>query len=309
MGIRRFITDLGDLRRGVVALFEEEGEADDRASYRLAMSAQKFTRQTKEVVDDKLAFSATLMRAGEVSAANRLLEEFERDVRNEEAALIETVNEVKVAESMRRERTTRVRLARTLAAATLGSALLTFSAAGMAVAGYLRDRTITQSRPQVRTADVSVPLTEKVKAPHRSMRRLRIGDVHLVLTKSQFAKLRALTGGGSIDETGLRDLLSVLPQSLADRLSEAIGAASTQADEVTSTLETVASEAVKELPKHHHAAKAEAPSDEEAEQPPSDQDQDASPEPKQSPDDDSTPKDGDGGDDDGDGQSPLPLKP
>ena len=306
MGIKRFMTDLGDLRRGVVALFEEDAEAADRASYRLAVSAQKFSRQTKEVVDDKLSFSATLMRAGEVSAANRLLEEFERDVRNEEAALIETVNEVKVAESLRRQRTVRVRLARSLAAATLGSALLTFSAAGMAVAGFFRERAVTNSRPALQAAEAGAPTSPNIKVDRQNLRRLRIGDVHFMLTKSQFLKLRELTGGGSIDETGLRDLLNSLPPTLADRLSEAIGVASAEVEDVTTTLETVAAETMKELPKHKHAARAAATSD-EAEDASSD---DASPEPEPSPSDqESTPSDDDS-DDEGDGGGPpIPIKP
>jgi hypothetical protein len=310
MGIRRFITDLGDLRRGVVALFEEDAEADNRASYRLAVSAQRFSRQTKEVVDDKLSFSATLMRAGEVNAANRLLEEFERDVRNEEAALIETVNEVKVAESIRRQRTVRVRLARSLAAATLGSALLTFSAAGMAVAGFFRERAVIHSSPEIRTADALKGGSRHADAHGPQLRRLRIGDVHLMLTESQFQRLRQLTGGGSIDETSLDHLLSVLPQPLADKLQEAIGVASAQAEDVTSKLETVASEALKDLPKHKHEAKAES-SDNEAQGDAPAQD-DASPEPEPSPDDqNSTPSDGGKGGDDGDGSDlpPVPLKP
>ncbi|HET7483141.1 MAG TPA: hypothetical protein VFK89_09810 [Actinomycetota bacterium] len=315
MGIRRFAHDLGDLRRGVAALFDDtESEAEDRASYRLAVSAQKFSRQAKEVVDDKLSFSATLMRAGEVNAANRLLEEVEREVRDEEAALIETVNEVKVAESIRRQRSVRIRLARSLVAATLGSALLTFSAAGMAVAGFFRDRAVTEPRPVVRAEGAPQRVSQQAVAPDKQLRRLRIGDVHLMLTKSQFQRLKALTGGGSIDASGLSELLNVLPGPLADKLQEAIGAASTQAEEVTTTLESVASD-VKELPKRKHITKEET-ADAQADDTQTPPDEDASPQPEESPSDDqnSTPDDGDsqtdpGSGDEGDGHSPIPLRP
>ena len=162
MGIKRAIGDLRELHQSVVELFDDDRTAEAEASFQITRSAQRFSKNTKEVVDDKLSFSATLMRAGEVQAANRLLAEVEHEVREEEAALIETVNEVKVAQSLRRERVTRLRLAKMLAVATIGSALLTFSAAGMAVAGFLRDRAEEVSRPQDETAGVFVGIPSKV---------------------------------------------------------------------------------------------------------------------------------------------------
>ena len=197
----------------------------EEAGYELAVSARNFSRNTQAVVDDKLNFSATLMRAGEVAAANRLLEEFERDVREEEAALIERVNEVKVAEAVRREGMTRVRLARVLAVALVGSSLLSFSAAGMALAGLLKDRAAdsTGDRVHVRVAD-SDQLAARVASARsdqpRSLRRVRIGDVKLLLTMSQLRTIREL--GGTVDASELQGIIELLPQPLAEKVQHAI---------------------------------------------------------------------------------------
>src|SRR5688572_22772693 len=128
----RMARDLRDLYRGFVELLSVPEDSAE-ASYEIAKSARRFTTNAQAAVDDKLNFSATLMRAGEVEAANRLLKEFHDDVREEEVALIERVNEVKAAEAVRREGLTRTRLARLLAVAVVGSGLLSFSAAGMAL--------------------------------------------------------------------------------------------------------------------------------------------------------------------------------
>jgi len=225
MGIRRALGDFRELHRSVVELFDDDRAAEAEASLQIAKSARRFSQNTKEVVDDKLSFSATLMRAGEVHAANRLLAEVEHDVREEEAALIETVNEVKVAQTMRRQRVTRLRLARMLAVATMGSALLTFSAAGMAGAGFLRDRAEGISRPSAE-GNIRVSLNrQRDVAPTENadskLRRLRIGEVDLLVTKQQLKALREITDG-SIDPEGLDDLLDALPAPLADQIEQAI---------------------------------------------------------------------------------------
>src|SRR5918999_655167 len=62
------------------------------------------------------------------------------EARQEEDAKLEQVNEVKVARAARRERITRMRLARSLAVAMLGAAVMATSAAGMAFASFLEDR-------------------------------------------------------------------------------------------------------------------------------------------------------------------------
>ena len=315
MGIRRAWSDLQELHRSVVELFDDDRTAEAEASYQLARSAQKFSRNAKEVVDDKLSFSATLMRAGEVQAANRLLAEVEHEVREEEAALLETVNEVKVTQSLRRERVTRLRLAKMLAVATVGSALLTFSAAGMAVAGFLRDRAeaIADSPEDARSriAEFAEARNEALRADQKTMRRLRIAGVDLLLTKSQFKTLRELTGGGSIDSAGLADLLSVLPQPLADRIEEAITVADAEMTAAQGDVETVLADPGKAIDRKKRAAKkAEEEAQQEASQP------EGNPTPEPSPSDNETPPEDDGGDSEGgseeeggDGGPPLPIGP
>jgi hypothetical protein len=319
MGIKRAIGDLRELHQSVVELFDDDRTAEAEASLQIARSAQRFSQNTKEVVDDKLSFSATLMRAGEVQAANRLLAEVEHEVREEEAALIETVNEVKVAQSMRRERVTRLRLARMLAVAMLGSALLTFSAAGMAVAGFLRDRAEEVSRPQDRQAPVRLATRDgqiSVRDADKKSRRLRIGNVKVLLTKEQFKTIKELTGGGEIDSAGLADLLSSLPATLASRIQEAITVAEAEVAEAETTVETVAAPN-KVLERKKRAAKKAAAAEQEAAA-----EEEATPEP--TPADEEKPNDGEtpapdeeeGGDtgqgpeeEGGDGGLPGPLGP
>lgn len=313
MGMRRALGDFKELRDSVVELFDDGRSEEAEASLRITKSAQRFTKNTKEVVDDKLSFSATLMRAGEVQAANRLLAEVEQNVREEEAALIESVNEVKVAQSMRRARVTRLRLARMLAVATLGSALLSFSAAGMAVAGFLRDRAEATSRPN----DDGVPLASTTSSGQwgsaaNSMRRLKIGDVDVLLTKSQFERIRALTAGGSGSIDELEELLNVLPEPLAAQLKEAITIAEAETAEAQANVETVVAQVEKETTRKKRAAKKAAAEAQEE----SAEEQDPTPEPSPSEDDknDSSgeEEDGDSGgteEEGGDTGPPVPIKP
>ena len=324
MGIRRAIGDLRELQQSVVELFDDDRTAEAEASLQIARSAQRFSKNTKEVVDDKLSFSATLMRAGEVQAANRLLAEVEHEVREEEAALIETVNEVKVAQSMRRERVTRIRLARMLAVATLGSALLTFSAAGMAVAGFLRDRAESVSRPEgnrVNGAATAVAQNASAaKTDRKTMRRLRIGDVDLLLTKSQFKTLKQLTGGADIDTAGLQDLLSALPGGLADRIEEAIIVADGEVASTEADVESIVASADRTIARKKRAAKKAAAQAQAEEQEAAADEEQATPEPTPSEEEkkeETTPEEEeDGGDsgetseeEGGDGGPPLPIKP
>ena len=189
-------------------------EADREASLELAVSAKRFTERTTEVLDDKLSFSAALMRAGEVEAANRLLAEVEKEVLDEEAALFEAVNEVKVARSMDPQNMSRGRLARTLALAMLTSSILAFSAVGMAVAGLFRgDRSVIdmQARAQERS-DTAVLGTRIARS---SKHAIDIAGVRLRLTDAQLQRYQELTSG-AVDEEGLEIfLLNVLPPQQA----------------------------------------------------------------------------------------------
>ena len=316
MGIRRAWGDLRELHREVVELFDDDRSAEAEASFQLFNSAQKFSRNTQEVVDDKLSFSATLMRAGEVQAANRLLAEVEQEVREEEAALIETVNEVKVSQSMRREQVTRLRLAKMLAVATIGSALLTFSAAGMAVAGFLRDRAEAiagspddgSAATQIAQANVTDSRVER-----KAMRRLRVGDVDVLLTKSQFKTLRELTGGGDIDTASLADLLSVLPDPLATQIEEAITVAESEVTTAQGDVETVLADPGRAIERKKRAAR-KAAAETQQEEPATQPQDEPTPEPSPS-DDDNRANDDEGGDsgtseeEGGDGGPPLPIDP
>lgn len=195
-------------------------QADLADNLELAVSAQRFSRRTTAVVDDKLSFSAALMRAGEVDAAQRLLAEVEEEVLIEEAALIERVNEVKVSRSMSHEHMTRGRLARTLAVAMLGSSLLAFSAAGMAVVGLFRenDRAIHDSNARS-DGGGGATLASHDGAGDRGARRQNIAGISVRMTPAQKKRYKELQKNGFADEDELeRFLLELLPTPLADKI-------------------------------------------------------------------------------------------
>jgi hypothetical protein len=290
MGLRSFFDDLGEMRTNLSELLAADTAEEQAASRQIAESASGFSRRARAVVDDKLSFSATLMRAGEVSAAARLLAEVEETVRNEEVALIETVNEVKVAQAVRRGRITRLRLARSLAVAMLGACLLAFSAVGMAVAGAFQDKDERvalanlrgQRSDQVgnsRSGDIS-PSTSRL------VRRLQIGDVKLVLTQGQFRRLTALAGDG-LDESALTDVLALLQGALAEKVEEAIAIANEAVDDVPQVVLDVVPVAKKsERAKDKAAGQNEQPQEEQSPEPspqPSDQEEEPEPEPEPQP--------------------------
>lgn len=286
-----FRDDLKALRRAFADLLAHEHDDED-AGFKLASSARLFTRRTKAVVDDKLSFSATLMRAGEVEAANRLLAEVESDVRTEEAALIESVNEVKTAAAVRRERVTRTRLARTLVAATVGVGLMSFSAIGMAVAGWLEDRA-RQAEVLAAQAEFAGPGQEarrliEVAGTRISKPRIKIGGVRIdnKLTPAEIRTLNRLTAAS--DGDGIEQLLlGVLSPELARRVREVLVETTTAAEDAGETVEAVTTDVTKKTKKKAKKAKSET--------------QEPKPEPTEDPSDD---PDGGGsggsGDDDGD---------
>jgi hypothetical protein len=203
--------------------------AEDRAAgFELATSTRRYARRTKEVVDDKLSFTATLMRAGEVEAASRLLAEVEQDVLEEEAALLERVAEVKVARSMDRKPVTRLRLARAMAVAMLGSTLLASSAVGMAVVGLFRDDGGVEFRRPPGSDDTQgEPLHAFYR--NREMKHLQVAGVNMRMTPSELRRYRKLTLGGVTDEDGLETfLLGLLPAPLAEKVQLALVMASEQ---------------------------------------------------------------------------------
>ncbi|HEY7876313.1 MAG TPA: hypothetical protein VIG64_14455 [Actinomycetota bacterium] len=273
MGIRQAWSDIRELRRELHELTKPSSE-EEEATYKIAVSARRFSRRSKHVVDDKLNFSATLMRAGEVDAANRLLEEFERDIRTEEAALIECVNEVKVARSLKRDRVSRLRLVRLMAVALLGACVMSFSALGIAVAGMFQDRAnkdavaASASRHGTRAA---VARNRPAKAAHersrRTMRALQVAGARESLTQQQLDTVRELAISG--DDAELTDfLLSVLPATVAEKVSHVLGVVEPPVEAVASAAPEVAVDVAdkptRKAAKKRAEAAAKADAEEEA---------------------------------------------
>lgn len=197
-----------------------QSEADFADNLELAVSAHTFSRRTTAVVDDKLSFSAALMRAGEVDAAQRLLAEVEEEVMIEEAALIERVNEVKVARSMSAQHMTRGRLARTLAVAMIGSSLLAFSAAGMAVVGLFKDNERAIHGADARRAEFDASDGADRGA---EVRPFKIAGVSIDMTAAQQKRYKKMANKGFSDPDELElFLLEFLPTPLAERLHAAL---------------------------------------------------------------------------------------
>jgi len=218
MGLARF---LDDFNRSVWRLLGPS-EEDKAAGFELAVSTRHFARRTQEVVDDKLSFSATLLRAGEVEAANRLLAEVESEVLQEEVALLEKVAEVSVAHANERKPVTRLRLARALAVAMLGSTLLASSAVGMAVAGLFREDKPAQIGNPPEDVGGRTIVADGSSVGFRHM-KLNVAGVDMKLTPSELRRYRELISGGVTDSDELQSfLLGVLPTPLAEKVHSAL---------------------------------------------------------------------------------------
>ena len=298
MELRRYV----DVIDRFVGGFVPADEDDRAAGFEIAVASRHFSRRTKAVVDDKLSFSATLMRAGEVEAAKRLLAEVENDVLTEEAALLEKVNEVKVARAIERPRVTRMRMARALAVAVLGSSLLASSAVGMAVAGLFRDQdsNVFDAPRDARDGRRAVD-TRGAGGSVIALEQISVAGVPMRLTRAELRQFDQLTSG-SIDEDRLETfLLSVLPAPLAEKVRLAlVVAAEATPNEIKEPLGELSRKAEDEREKATEKQNgAQDPADE---QPPGDDE--ASPSPSDGSRDDKDNKDPeDGGDDSGD----LPL--
>ena len=272
------------------SLGSKPSEKDRADSFELAVSARRFSRRTQAVIDDKLSFSATLMRAGEVEAANRLLAEVGEEVLTEEVALLERVNEVKAARSIRpsgHDRVTRGRLARTLAVAMLGASLLAFSAAGAAVVGLFRDgdQAAHGSDPDSTGTTMSSLGSERLTRN----RHVRLTDnVSLSMTAAQFRKYSKLTSG-DIDEDQLESfLLELMPRKLAEQVHYVLVTGLQTVPEPIAEELTVAASKL-QSPRTSATSgsrKQEQPSDAETEEANGTQ---SSPEPSDSPDDEESP--------------------
>lgn len=255
----QFIKDLREVTGAIKELVADDERHEEDAKLELAFSAQSFAQEAREVVDDKLSFSATLMRAGEVDAAKRLLAEVEAEVRDSEVALIEQVNEVKVARAARRERITRMRLARSLAVAMLGAAVMATSAAGMAFASFLDDRAqsaeATASAPRGRTGSArrdATPVAAR-RQPARKAGKVQFHGVSGVLDAEALAAYEQLTSG-DIDAAEMEHLLSLLPTQLADTMRQVLNTAHVARKAVTESIPDVLTRATR---KAKGAAKAD----------------------------------------------------
>ena len=275
----QIIKDLREVRGALKELVADDARHEEDAKLELAVSAQRFSQETREVVDDKLSFSATLMRAGEVDAANRLLAEVEAQVRDNEVALIEQVNEVKVARAARRERITRMRLVRSLAVAMLGAAVMATSAAGMAFASFLEDRARAADVAAMRQELAHGDSVHKAAAPARAgsrrgaqVERVEVRGVKASLSAKALAAFEQLQSG-DVDAGEIERLLSLLPQDLADTMRDVLSTAK------------VAEKTVKEaLPELAKPAKKKAPKDDQTKQDPADEKQNDDPAPDPNPD-------------------------
>lgn len=290
----QFIRDLREVTGALKELVADDERHEEDAKLELAVSAQRFSQETREVVDDKLSFSATLMRAGEVDAANRLLAEVEAEVRDNEAALIESVNEVKVARAARRERITRMRLARSLAVAMLGAAVMATSAAGMAFASFLEDRAQVEAaaerRHDRRRADGPTRAAAAARADRTQraakVKRVEVRGVEAALTAKAFAAFEQLKSG-DVEPAELEHLLSLLPAELAATMRDALTTVKVAEKTVKDALPVLPRPAAKKKADKAEQAAADDPAkqdpagEEPKDEEPSDPDPD--PEPSESP--------------------------
>ena len=243
MRVRRLLRGMQDIKEELDTLQEESVVADERATYELTESARDFSRKARDVVDDKLSFSATLMRADEVHAANRLLEEVERDVRSEEATLLEKMNEVKVARSVKRDRLTRLRLVRLVAVALAGSVVMGFSALGMAAAEFVQNREQDQvkqnaalQRLALRQERRALVSAQKLPGIDGRVRRL-LASVALSLTPAEVRTFQRLTTGG-VNLAALESfLVEVMPSP--DLAREVVSEIASHVEPAIATVEKV----------------------------------------------------------------------
>ena len=308
MNIRRVLRDLNDIGATAADAAPVDDEAD---GYELALSAREFTNATRKVVDEKLTFSAALLRAGEVGEAQKILAEVEHDVRNEEAALLERVNEVSAKRAVNRAHVTRLRLVRMLATAMVGAGLLGVSAMGMAVAGMFDER---QKGHRDEDRGRNVRLADARGS--RDVKKLVIGGMKLKLTKQDLETFRRLTSG-SVDALTLEKFLVAdleLPRSVVDHALASVLSLSepvqTEVKEVVSATvasaqdaTTLLNEPKKKAPKIKKESTAEVnkpqePNDGET-PPPEDPEETPTAETEEDEEDEKRSKDGDGG---GDGQ-------
>jgi hypothetical protein len=247
---------IGRLRRELKKLSQEcEGAERDeeKATFELTRSARAFSQHAREAGDDKLAFSATLMRAGEVEAAQRLLEDFEQEVREEQAALAGQIDKAKAAAATKRSKMTRLRLARTLAVALLTFGMLSVSMAGATVASFLADLSDRAGDGSSTKSDARLGRAANPSRRDAATRSFRLTDgTRVMLTQGQFRQLKSLSANPNLDPTELQRLLiQLVGPRLAARLASSFFGIANGAAVATGDVERragdVESEVTKEL--------------------------------------------------------------
>jgi len=220
MWIWRFRRELEELSQECARAERDE----ERATFELTRSARAFSQRAREAADDKLAFSATLMRAGEVGAAQRMINDLEQDVRGEQAALTRKVDEIEAVASTRRAKMTRLRLARTLAAAVMTAGLLSFSVAGIAVASFLADLSDHSGERSPTRTDSRTSQGADPSARDAATRSIRLPDgTRVTLTQAQFRQLKRLSANPNLGREELeRLLIDLVGPRIAARLASAI---------------------------------------------------------------------------------------
>jgi hypothetical protein len=195
-------------------------QEEEEAAYAIALSARNFSRRTQSLVDDKLSFSATLMRAGEIAEAGRAMAEFEEDVRGERAALLEQVGEVSATRAGRHGRGTRPRFAGLLATMLMGISLLSASLAAAAVAGLVADKF---SGTPVGGPEMGGRVAQTASGD--SVRIVEVAPgVKLVLNHRQFRTYRQLLSGAPVNAIQLEAFFEDLPPDLAAAVKRALAA-------------------------------------------------------------------------------------
>ncbi|MEA2460456.1 MAG: hypothetical protein QOH90_633 [Actinomycetota bacterium] len=300
----RPLDELRQLRRALRELKKADAAAEESARFELTQSTRHFSRKAQETLESTMALSAMLIRAGEVDEAHMLIDQVEREVREEEAALRETMNEVQVDRHERQQKIAKLKLTRLFAGLITGASLMVLSIGGIAVASMFLHRN-----------DPSPAHRARVAAEHRQIhnrKQVKIAGVSVKLTAHQLATYKHLSAGSSVASSEMRDLLTaVLPQvpvSMVNRVQTAIVAAvgPVEVPAAVQQLTTAADKVVK-LPKHRKARQEPSP-----EPSPSD-DQEPSPSPSSSSDEGSpSSDDGSSSGDDGttsgqDGGSPVQI--
>jgi len=218
---------IGRFRRELDELSNECSRAardEDAATWELARSARAFSQRAREVADDKLAFSATLVRAGEVEAARGLIHELERDMREHQAALAEKLDEARAAAASRRANVSRRRLVRTGAAAVLAAGLLSFSVAGVTVASFVAGMNDDSGSGSSIRSEARPTKSAEASARDAPTRSIRLPDgTRVALTQDQFRRLERLSADPNLDRQELeRLLLDLVGPRIASQLARAL---------------------------------------------------------------------------------------